>query len=73
LTVSNAPASASPLLAANLTSSNLTYDSHGDITTLGNNQTLTYDEAGRHVSTTSTGSSASVVTYGGMRPTGWSA
>jgi RHS repeat-associated protein len=65
-TVANAPTGAGPLLAANLASTgttpNLVYDSHGDITTLAN-QTIVYDETGRHVSTTTTGSSASVVTY----------
>jgi RHS repeat-associated protein len=51
-------------LAANLTSSNLLYDSHGDITTLGNTQTMTYDETGRHLSTTTTSTTPStVVTY----------
>jgi RHS repeat-associated protein len=61
-TVAHAPTGAGPLLASNLTSSNLVYDSHEDITTLGN-ETLTYDETGRHLSTTTTGGSASTVTY----------
>jgi RHS repeat-associated protein len=61
-TVTNAPTGAGPLLASNLTSSNLVYDSHGDITTLAN-ETMVYDETGRHISTTTTGTAASTVTY----------
>ena len=61
-TVANAPAGAGPLLAGNLTATNLTYDSHGDISTLAN-ETPTYDENGRHVSTATTGTSVSTVTY----------
>jgi RHS repeat-associated protein len=61
-TVSGTPAGASPLLAGNLTSANLTYDSHGDITTLAD-QTMTYDQTGRHVSTTTSASPATTVTY----------
>jgi RHS repeat-associated protein len=57
----NAPAGASPLLAQALVSTgatpNLTYDSHGDTTTLPDtatgNETMTYDQTGRHMSTTS--------------------
>jgi RHS repeat-associated protein len=50
--VSHAPTSGEgPLLANNLTSSNLTYDTQGDVTTLAD-QTETYDQTGRHVSTT---------------------
>jgi hypothetical protein len=65
--VSHAPASGEgPLLANNLTASNLVYDSHGDITTLAD-QTMTYDQTGRHVSTTTSnagnGGVADVVTY----------
>jgi hypothetical protein len=41
---------ASPLVSTG-SSPNLTYDSHGDITKLGD-QTMVYDETGRHVSTT---------------------
>jgi RHS repeat-associated protein len=64
--VSNAPSGSGPLLASNLASTgttpNLVYDSHGEITKLAN-ETLTYDENGRHLSTTTTGSAPSVVTY----------
>jgi RHS repeat-associated protein len=66
-TVTGAPAGASPLLAQALVSTgatpNLTYDSHGDTTTLPDtatvNETMTYDQTGRHMSTTS--NSATVV------------
>jgi RHS repeat-associated protein len=61
--VTHAPTGASPLLAANLTSANLVYDSHGDVTTLGN-ESFGYDETGRHESTVTTGSAASIVSYG---------
>jgi RHS repeat-associated protein len=61
-TVTNAPVGAGPLLASNLTPQHLTYDSHGDSTGLAN-ESLTYDETGRHLSTTTTGGAASVVTY----------
>jgi YD repeat-containing protein len=68
-TVTGAPTGASPLLANNLVSTgatpNLTYDSHGDTTTLPDtdtvtvNETMAYDQTGRHMSTTS--NSATVV------------
>ena len=61
--VTGAPSGASELLSTNLvstgTGTNLTYDSHGDITTLGD-EAMTYDQTGRHVSTT-TGSTT--ITY----------
>jgi RHS repeat-associated protein len=55
-----------PLLANNLTSSNLLYDSRGDVTMLAD-QSMTYDQTGRHVSTTTTNGAAGptdTVTYG---------
>jgi RHS repeat-associated protein len=69
-TVAHAPTGASPLLASSLVSTgstpNLTYDSHGDITTLAD-QTMVYDETGRHVSTTTSNTGTSgptdTVTY----------
>jgi RHS repeat-associated protein len=66
--VSNAQTSYAqgPLLANPLASTgatpNLTYDSHGDITKLAN-ENITYDETGEHLSTTTTGSAASMVSY----------
>jgi RHS repeat-associated protein len=66
--VAHAPTGASPLLASNLVSTgstpNLTYDSHGDTTTLAD-QTMVYDETGRHVSTTTSngGGTTDTVTY----------
>ncbi|MES1170663.1 MAG: RHS repeat-associated core domain-containing protein, partial [Leifsonia sp.] len=50
------------MLSTALGSSNLTYDSHGDITTLAD-QTMTYDETGRHTGTTTTGAGGASVTY----------
>jgi RHS repeat-associated protein len=61
-TVAHAPTGAGPLLASNLTSANLVYDSHGDDITLAN-ETMTYDQTGRHLTTSTTGASASTVTY----------
>jgi large repetitive protein len=59
-TVSGAPTSGnSPLLAGPVSP---TYDSHGDITTLAN-ETLSYDETGRHTKTVTTGSSPQTITY----------
>jgi len=65
--VTNAPTGASPLLSTNLVSAagvsqNLTYDSYGDITAL-EDQAMTYDQVGRHVSTTTTGAGGATVTY----------
>jgi RHS repeat-associated protein len=60
--VANAPTGSGPLLAGNPSATNLKYDSHGNITTLAN-ETLIYDETGRHLSTTTTGSAPSTVTY----------
>jgi RHS repeat-associated protein len=60
--VSGAPSGESYLLANPLTSSNLVYDSHGDITTLGD-ESLTYDETGRTTSMSTTGGGAATVTY----------
>ncbi|HEX4056814.1 MAG TPA: RHS repeat-associated core domain-containing protein [Galbitalea sp.] len=45
-----------------MTSADLVYDSHGDITTLGD-ETLTYDQTGRHVSTSTTGGGGATVSY----------
>ncbi|HEX4056808.1 MAG TPA: RHS repeat-associated core domain-containing protein [Galbitalea sp.] len=45
-----------------MTSANLAYDSHGDITTLGD-ETLTYDQSGRHLSTSTTGGGGATVSY----------
>lgn len=54
-TIVNAPVGADALASANLgsngTTPNLTYDQHGNITRLGP-QTITYDDANRHTSTT---------------------
>ncbi|MES2170962.1 MAG: PA14 domain-containing protein [Actinomycetota bacterium] len=50
-TVSNPPAGADGLASTNLTSSNLTYDAHGNITTLAD-QTLTYDVSDQNTSMT---------------------
>ncbi len=53
-TVANPPTGADPLAGTNLSSAaggNLTYDSHGNITTLAN-QAMTYDQTDRHMSTT---------------------
>jgi RHS repeat-associated protein len=60
--VSGAPSGESYLLANPLTSSSLVYDSHGDITTLGD-ESLTYDETGRTTSMSTTGGGAATVTY----------
>ncbi|HEX4056812.1 MAG TPA: RHS repeat-associated core domain-containing protein [Galbitalea sp.] len=49
-------------MANDLTSANLAYDSHGDITTLGD-ETLTYDQTGRHLSTSTTGGGGATVSY----------
>jgi large repetitive protein len=56
-TVTNAPSGASPVSGGNLTMTGplptLTYDAHGNTTTLAD-QTLTYDGADRHATTTLT-------------------
>ncbi|MCI0155810.1 hypothetical protein KNO15_03775 [Leifsonia shinshuensis] len=56
-TITGAPASPDIVMGTNLTSAgagaNLVYDSHGNITTLGT-ETLGYDEANRHLTTTLT-------------------
>jgi RHS repeat-associated protein len=54
--VTGAPAGASPILATNLVSTpgpsqNLGYDAHGDSTSIAD-QSMTYDQTGRHLSTT---------------------
>ncbi len=62
-TVTNPPAGASPVAGSNLTASTLQYDAHGNTTTLGN-QSMTYDVADRHMSTTVVdGGTTSAVTY----------
>ena len=64
--VSGAPSGSSPLLAGALSSSgsspSLVYDAEGDITTLAD-QLMVYDQESRHVSTTTTASPATTVTY----------
>jgi RHS repeat-associated protein len=65
--ITGAPTGESPLLATNLVSAagvsqNLTYDSHGDITAMVD-QSMTYDETGRHMVTTTTGAGGATVTY----------
>jgi len=55
-TVTGAPASASPTLGTSFVSTpgagqNLAYDTHGDVVTMAD-QSMTYDQTGRHVSTT---------------------
>jgi RHS repeat-associated protein len=69
--VTGAPAGASPLLSTDLTeasgpSQNLGYDAHGDVTSIGD-QSVTYDQTGRHLSTTTsdtgTGGPTDTVTY----------
>jgi RHS repeat-associated protein len=65
-TVTGAPTGSGPLLSSDLASTgaspNLGYDSHGDITTFAD-ETLTYDQAGRVVSTSTTGGGGATVTY----------
>ena len=76
-TVTGAPTGASPLLANNLVSAagsgaagsgaagsgqNLVYDAHGNTTLLAD-QTMSYDQAGRHLSTTTTGAGGATITY----------
>ena len=62
-TVTNPPVGASPVAGTALTASTLLYDSHGNTTVLGN-QTMTYDVADRHLSTTVVDTAGtSVVTY----------
>ena len=61
-TVTNPPTAADTVAGAALTMSgtaNLVYDSHGNITTLGN-QVMTYDQSDRHISTVGAGAT---VTY----------
>jgi RHS repeat-associated protein len=55
-TVTGAPTGSSPLLTTNLVEAsgpgqNLSYDSHGDTTAIAD-QAMTYDQTGRHLSTT---------------------
>lgn len=59
-TVAGAPSGANPLFAANLTSSNLTYDAQGNTTTLAD-ESLTYDADGENIGTTQ--SDGSTVAY----------
>jgi RHS repeat-associated protein len=65
-TVTGAPVDASPILGTALVSApgpsqNLAYDSHGDITAIAD-QSMTYDQTGRHLSTsTSNAGSGGVV------------
>ncbi|MEP6482136.1 MAG: hypothetical protein ABJA94_09040, partial [Rhodoglobus sp.] len=59
-TVVAAPGAANPVTAASLTAGNLVYDAHGNTTTLAD-QTLTYDVADRHMSTTLT--DGTTITY----------
>jgi RHS repeat-associated protein len=59
-TTAQAPGSANPILAANLSASSIVYDAHGNTTTLAD-QTLTYDVADRHLSTTLT--DGTVISY----------
>jgi RHS repeat-associated protein len=70
-TVTNAPVGASPVAGGNLTTAgstpSLTYDSHGNTTTLAD-QKLVYDFADRHVKTTltngtTTTSDDTIITY----------
>jgi hypothetical protein len=62
-TTTQAPGSANPILSANLSASSIVYDAHGNTTTLAD-QTLTYDVADRHLSTTVVDiTGATVVTY----------
>jgi RHS repeat-associated protein len=62
-TVTNPPVGASPVTGTALTATTLQYDSHGNTTVLGN-QTMTYDVADRHLSTTVVDTAGtSVVTY----------
>jgi RHS repeat-associated protein len=69
--VSGAPTGASPLESTALVSTagvgqNLTYDSHGDTTSIAD-QAMTYDQTGRHLTTTTsntgTGGPTDTVTY----------
>ena len=50
-TVTGAPTGKAELLSTPLTSSNLTYDAEGDVTTLGD-ESMTYDQEGRNLTTT---------------------
>jgi RHS repeat-associated protein len=61
--VSGAPSGSSPILSTPLVSTagpgqNLTYDSHGDITAIAD-QAMTYDQTGRHLSTTTSNTGTS--------------
>jgi RHS repeat-associated protein len=69
--VSGAPAGSSPILSTSLVetagpSQNLGYDSHGDITSIAD-QSMTYDQTGRHLSTatsnTGNGGTVDTVSY----------
>jgi RHS repeat-associated protein len=59
LTVNTPPAGASPVTGTALTAATLVYDAHGNTTTLAG-QTMVYDVADQHMSTTTT---AGTVTY----------
>jgi RHS repeat-associated protein len=63
-TITGIPSGAGELLSTNLASTggspNLVYDSHGDATTMGD-ESMVYDQAGRHVSTVSGSDSVSYV------------
>jgi RHS repeat-associated protein len=63
--ITGAPVGASPILSTPLVSTagptqNLTYDSHGDITAIAD-QAMTYDQAGRHLTTTTSNTSSTGV------------
>jgi large repetitive protein len=71
--VTGAPAGASPVLSTPLVSTpgptqNLGYDAHGDITAIAD-QAMTYDQTGRHLSTTTsnTGSTGATDTVSYVR------
>ena len=59
-TTANRPAGANPVTAGNLSASSVTYDAHGNTTTLAD-QSLSYDVADRHTKTTL--SDGTVLTY----------
>jgi YD repeat-containing protein len=59
-TVTNPIAGADPIARTDLTSANLVYDAHGNITTLAD-QSIAYDQSNRHTGTTL--ASGAVVTY----------
>lgn len=53
-TVTNPPVGATPVTGTSLSASTLVYDSNGNTTTMGD-QSLVFDSAGRHVSSTTAG------------------